>query len=73
MAKASRAGIGGLSYRNSKPVDPCVPGKDKSRDRRQEVEDILQFSTCQAAGCLVPVAFNAKITPLLKAATIFEN
>ncbi|WP_287113238.1 hypothetical protein [Mesorhizobium sp.] len=74
MAKASRGGIGGLSYRNSKPVDPCSAGQgDKSRDRRQEIEGILQLSTCETAGCLVPEAFNAKITPLLRAATIFEN
>ncbi|WP_246811315.1 hypothetical protein [Mesorhizobium sp. AA22] len=74
MAKASRGGIGGLSYRKSKAGRPMRAGQgDKSRDRRQEFEGILQLSTCQAAGCLVPVAFNAKITPLLKAATIFEN
>ncbi|RUU26661.1 invasion associated locus B family protein [Mesorhizobium sp. M6A.T.Ce.TU.016.01.1.1] len=38
----------------------------------KKLEGILQFSTCQAVGCLVPVTFDAKITPLLKAATILK-
>ncbi|CCV05378.1 conserved exported hypothetical protein [Mesorhizobium metallidurans STM 2683] len=38
----------------------------------KKLEGSLQFSTCQAVGCLVPVAFDAKITPLLKAATTLK-
>ncbi|MET3582593.1 invasion protein IalB [Mesorhizobium robiniae] len=38
----------------------------------KKLEDTLQFSTCQVVGCLVPVAFDAKITPLLKDATTLK-
>ena len=38
----------------------------------KKLEGTLQFSTCQVVGCLVPVAFDAKITPLLKAATTLK-
>ncbi|MER8484104.1 hypothetical protein NKH12_16650 [Mesorhizobium sp. M1322] len=36
------------------------------------MEGILQFSTCQA-GCLVSLASDTKITPLLEAATILKG
>jgi invasion protein IalB len=38
----------------------------------KKLEGSLQFNTCQPVGCLVPVAFDAKITPLLKSATILK-
>jgi invasion protein IalB len=33
------------------------------------LEGSLQFNTCQAVGCLVPVAFDADTTPLLQNGT----
>lgn len=38
----------------------------------QKLEGSLPFNTCQAVGCLVPVAFDASVTPLLKAATTLK-
>ncbi len=38
----------------------------------QKLEGSLPFNTCQAVGCLVPVAFDAAVTPLLKAATTLK-
>jgi invasion protein IalB len=38
----------------------------------RKLDGTLQFSTCQTVGCLVPVAFNAEMTPLLKNGTILK-
>lgn len=38
----------------------------------KKLEGTLQFSTCQVVGCLVPVAFDMKTTPLLKAASTLK-
>ena len=38
----------------------------------QKLDGSLPFNTCQAVGCLVPVAFDASVTPLLKAATTLK-
>ncbi|RUX46628.1 Invasion associated locus B family protein [Mesorhizobium sp. M4A.F.Ca.ET.020.02.1.1] len=35
----------------------------------KKLEGILQFNTCQAVGCLGPVAFDADTTPLLQNGT----
>lgn len=38
----------------------------------QKLDGSLQFNTCQVVGCLVPVAFDANVTPLLKAGTTLK-
>jgi len=38
----------------------------------QKLEGSLQFNTCQAVGCLVPVTFNADTTPLLQNGTTLK-
>lgn len=38
----------------------------------QKLEGSLQFNTCQAVGCLVPVTFDANVTPLLAAGTTLK-
>ncbi|TPN11986.1 Invasion associated locus B family protein [Mesorhizobium sp. B2-1-3] len=38
----------------------------------QKLDGSLQFNTCQAVGCLVPVAFDAKVVPVLKAGTTLK-
>lgn len=38
----------------------------------QKLDGSLQFKTCQVVGCLVPVAFDANVTPLLKAGTTLK-
>jgi invasion protein IalB len=38
----------------------------------QKLAGNLQFKTCQVVGCLVPVAFDANVTPLLKAGTTLK-
>ena len=38
----------------------------------QKLDGSLPFNTCHAVGCLVPVAFDASVTPLLKAATTLK-
>ncbi|WP_296746739.1 invasion associated locus B family protein [Mesorhizobium sp.] len=38
----------------------------------QKLDGSLQFNTCQAVGCLVPVVFNADTTPLLQNGTTLK-
>jgi len=38
----------------------------------QKLEGSLQFNTCQVVGCLVPVTFDANVTPLLAAGTTLK-
>ena len=38
----------------------------------KKLDGTLQFNTCQAVGCLVPVTFDADITPLLQNATTLK-
>lgn len=38
----------------------------------QKLDGSLQFNTCQAVGCLVPVAFDANAIPMLKAGTTLK-
>ncbi|AEH86305.1 Invasion associated locus B family protein [Mesorhizobium opportunistum WSM2075] len=38
----------------------------------QKLDGSLSFNTCQAVGCLVPVAFDANTTPLLKTGTTLK-
>lgn len=38
----------------------------------QKLDGSLAFNTCQAVGCLVPVAFDANVTPLLKNGTTLK-
>ena len=42
----------------------------KTDDKKQE--GTLEFSTCQAAGCMVPVAFDAKALEALKTGTTLK-
>ncbi|ESY96409.1 invasion protein [Mesorhizobium sp. LNHC229A00] len=38
----------------------------------QKLDGSLPFRTCQVIGCLVPVAFDANVTPLLKNGTTLK-
>ena len=38
----------------------------------QKLDGSLAFNTCQVVGCLVPVAFDANVTPLLKNGTTLK-
>ncbi|MBZ9723093.1 invasion associated locus B family protein [Mesorhizobium sp. CO1-1-11] len=38
----------------------------------QKLDGSLPFSTCQVVGCLLPVAFDANVTPLLKNGTTLK-
>ena len=38
----------------------------------KNLDGTLQFNTCQAVGCLVPVTFDADITPLLQNGTTLK-
>ncbi|MFB9982842.1 invasion associated locus B family protein [Mesorhizobium kowhaii] len=38
----------------------------------QKLDGSLPFNTCQVVGCLVPVAFDAALTPLLKSGTTLK-
>lgn len=38
----------------------------------QKLDGSLAFNTCQVVGCLVPVAFDATVTPLLKSGTTLK-
>ena len=38
----------------------------------QKLDGSLPFNTCQVVGCLVPVAFDGNVTPLLKAGTTLK-
>lgn len=38
----------------------------------KKLDGTLQFNTCQAVGCLVPVAFDADTTPLLQNGTTLK-
>lgn len=38
----------------------------------QKLDGSLAFNTCQVVGCLVPVAFDATVTPLLKNGTTLK-
>ncbi|WP_245469598.1 invasion associated locus B family protein, partial [Mesorhizobium sp. M7A.F.Ca.CA.002.03.2.1] len=38
----------------------------------QKLDGSLAFNTCQVVGCLVPVMFDATVTPLLKSGTTLK-